>query len=190
MLSKSELCRGRAEEIARLTRDPDRAPLTLFALARTEAETLTTQLSSFLSTTSALTDLTSQIEELIPATEERGLWGILQRLKVLLGAPTRETCIAHAISLLDPMRLHLDSLAILATDVHESVQNLQIWVDALRNAAPTLSKGIRDSALERAGELETMIVNGENALSSYAGLAEKSETLRMWALLTQRTLWN
>lgn len=35
-----------------------------------------------------------------------------------------------------------------------------------------------------------MIANGENALSSLAGLASKSEPLRMWVLLAQRSLWN
>lgn len=190
MFSKSELRKGRAEDIARLTRDPERAPLGLFALARTEADTLTTQLRSFLSTASALTEITTQIEALISTTEERALGGIVQRIKLLLGAPTRELCIGKAVSLLDPMRLRLDSLAILATDVHESVQDLQVWADALRDAAPTLPECIRDSALGRAGELEAMIANGENALSSYAGLASKSEPLRMWALLAQRSLWN
>lgn len=145
MNGKLELRKERAEDIARLTRDPERAPLVLFALARTEADALTTQLGSFLSTASALMDITTQIEALISSTEERALGGILQRIKVLLGAPTRELCISKAVNLMDPMRLRMDSLAILATDVHESVQDLQVWVDALRDAAPTLlgTLGIR-----------------------------------------------
>lgn len=35
-----------------------------------------------------------------------------------------------------------------------------------------------------------MIVNGENTLSSYANLASKSETLRMWAMVAKRALRN
>lgn len=179
----------RASDIVRLASDAAQAPVVISAVARRELEDLAGNIASFLAHTSELTATAAQVEHLIATAEKRAEGGFIQWLKVLFGAPSREQCLDEAVSLLDSVRLRMDSLALLSTDVRQGVEDTQTWVDALQDSIPALPAGeAQDSARARVMDLKAMVANGHNTFSPYADLAEKSETLQGWALRAQGSL--
>lgn len=179
----------RASDIVRLASDAAHAPVVISAVARRELEDLAGNIASFLAHTSELTATATQVEHLIATAEKRAEGGFIQWLKVLFGAPSREQCLDEAVSLLDSVRLRMDSLALLSTDVRQGIEDTQTWVDALQDSIPALPAGeAQDSARARVTDLKAMVANGHNTFSPYADLAEKSETLQGWALRAQRSL--
>lgn len=189
MNGKWEVRKGRADDIVRLASNADQAPTVISAVARREVLALTDSIESFLASTSRLSASASRVENLISTAEERGKGGFLQWLKTLLGAPSREQCLAQAITILDSVRLRMDSLTLLAADVRQGIEDTQVWTDALQDAIPALPEGMaRDSARARVMDLKAMIANGENTFSPYANLSEKSEALQAWSLRAQRSL--
>lgn len=179
----------RASDIVRLASDAAQAPVVISAVARRELEDLAGNIASFLAHTSELTATATQVEHLIATAEKRAGGGFIQWLKVLFGAPSREQCLNEAVSLLDSVRLRMDSLALLSMDVRQGVEDTQTWVDALQDSIPALPAGeAQDSARARVMDLKAMVANGHNTFSPYADLAEKSETLQGWALRAQGSL--
>ena len=179
----------RASDITRLAGNPAHAPTVISAIGRTELDDLSVSIESFLSHTSALTTTATSVESLISTAEERTRGGFIQWLKVLFGAPSRETCLREAVTLLDSVRLRMDSLALLAADVRKSIEDTQTWIDALQDAIPTLPDGeAQEMARTRMMDLKAMVANGHNTFSPYADLTEKSEALQSWSLRAQRSL--
>lgn len=189
MESKWEPRSLRASDIIRLASDPAQAPTVISAVARTELSDLGADIESFLAHTSALTDTATAVERLISTAEERSRGGFVQWLKVLFGAPSREQCLTEAMTLLDSVRLRMDSLALLAAGVRQGIEDTQTWIDALQDAAPSLpGKEAREAARVRVMDLKAMVANGHNTFSPYADLTEKSETLQAWSVRAQRSL--
>lgn len=183
-----ELRRGRASDIVRLASDAERAPMALSAIGREEVTDLSTLIESFMAQTSPLTASAARVEALISTAEERAGGGVIQWLKVLFGAPSRERCLVDAQELMDGIRLHMDALAVLASDVRDRIENMQVWIDALQDATPSLPEEVRGTARMRLQDLKAMVANGENTYSPYARLSEKTESLQGWALRAQRAM--
>lgn len=129
------------------------------------------------------------MEYLVSTAEERGRGGFIQWVKVLFGAPSREECLAEALSFLDSVRLRMDSLALLSTDVQQGMDNIQTWADALMHAIPSLPEGEpREEAHGRIRDLKAMVANGHNTFSPYMNLTGKAEALQSWSLRAQNAL--
>ena len=178
-----------ASDIVRLASDAAQAPVVISAVARRELEDLAGNIASFLAHTSELTATATQVENLIATAEKRAEGGFIQWLKVLFGAPSREQCLTEAMTLLDSVRLRMDSVALLAAGVRQGIEDTQTWIDALQDAAPSLpSEEAREAARVRVMDLKAMVANGHNTFSPYAYLTEKSETLQAWSVRAQRSL--
>lgn len=179
----------RASDIRNLASDPEKAPLVISAIARRDIQNLTGDIQSFLTHTSDLTTTAKKVEGLISTAEDRGRGGLIQWFKSLFGAPSREQCLAEALPLLDNLRLRMDSLALLAADVREGIEDTQTWIDALQDATPALpGNAAKDAARSRIMDLKAMVANGENTFSPYSDLSEKSEALQGWSLRAQNSL--
>lgn len=189
MTEKWKPCKERAADIERLASEPEKSPLVISAIARRDIQDLADNIESFLAHTSTLTTTASKAEELISTAEKRARGGLLQWIKVLFGALSREQCLAEALPLLDSIRLRMDSLAMLATDVREGIEDSQIWIDALQDSGPRLpGDAAREAARSRVRDLKAMVANGENTFSPYANLTEKAEALQAWSLRAQNSL--
>ena len=189
MQNKRERWFARASDIARLARNPEQAPLAISAVARSELKDLTENIESFLTHTSALTATAEKVEYLISVAEERARGGFIQWVKVLFGAPSRKQCLSDAVALLDSVRLRMDSLALIATDVREGIRVIQPWIDGLQDAVPALpDEQAREAARARVMDLKAMVANGDNAFSPYSDLMEKSEALQSWSVRAQEAL--
>lgn len=189
MTGKCGFREERASDIARLASNPEQAPLVISAVARSELADLTASIESFLAHTSALTATTEKVEHLISVAERRARGGFIQWVKVLFGAPSREQCLSEAVASLDSVRLRMDSLASIASDVRESIRVVQSWIDGLQDAVPALpGRQAQDAARARVMDLKAMVANGDNAFSPYSELTEKSEALQAWSVRAQAAL--